>query len=30
MGLAPGGKMKQEIFKDPFALEDWDLNQRSR
>ena len=25
MGLAPGGRMKQEIFDDPFSLEDWDF-----
>jgi hypothetical protein len=24
MGLAPGGRMKQVIHKDPYALEDWD------
>jgi len=30
MGLAPGGKMKQEIFKDPFDFTDWDLTQSSR
>ena len=30
MGLAPGGRMKQEIFKDTFALEDWDQRHRSR
>ena len=24
MGLAPGGRMRQEIFDDPFDFEDWD------
>ncbi len=30
MGLAPGGRMKQEIYTDPFGLDDWDLTQKSR
>jgi len=30
MGLAPGGRMRQEIYRDPFRLEDWDLGQTSR
>lgn len=30
MGLAPGGRMKQEIYEDPFDLDDWDLDQKSR
>ncbi|MFZ5477876.1 MAG: hypothetical protein ACOZNI_13965 [Myxococcota bacterium] len=30
MGLAPGGRMKQEIFRDPYELGDWDLNAKSR
>jgi hypothetical protein len=30
MGLAPGGRMKQEIYEDPFDFEDWDLRTRSR
>lgn len=30
MGLAPGGKMKQEIYKDRFDLDDWDLKHSSR
>lgn len=30
MGLAPGGKMEQEIYKDPFKLSDWDHNTSSR
>ena len=24
MGLAPGGRMKQEIYDDPFDFDDWD------
>jgi len=30
MGLAPGGKMKQEIYKDRYRESDWDLSQNSR
>jgi hypothetical protein len=30
MGLAPGGRMRQEIYKDPFKLSDWDMDQKSR
>lgn len=30
MGLAPGGRMRQEIMRDPFGSEDWDLTQSSR
>jgi len=30
MGLAPGGKMEQEIYEDPFQLDDWDLRHSSR
>jgi hypothetical protein len=30
MGLAPGGKMKQEIFKDSFGLRVWDKESCSR
>lgn len=30
MGLAPGGRMRQEIYDDPFELSDWDLNRTSR
>jgi hypothetical protein len=30
MGLAPGGRMRQEIYQDPFKLSDWDLDQKSR
>lgn len=30
MGLAPGGRMKQQIEKDPYDYDDWDHDQRSR
>jgi hypothetical protein len=30
MGLAPGGRMKQEIYDDPYDLLDWDANHTSR
>ena len=30
MGLAPGGKMKQEIFKDEYGIEAWDTTCTSR
>jgi hypothetical protein len=30
MGLAPGGRMKQEIFEDPHGKDAWVLPQRSR
>ncbi len=30
MGLAPGGKMRQKIYRDPYKLEDWDQEQGSR
>lgn len=30
MGLAPGGKMRQQIYEDPFALGDWDMEHTSR
>ncbi|MHB8862742.1 MAG: hypothetical protein ACYC6N_10075 [Pirellulaceae bacterium] len=30
MGLAPGGRMKQEIYHDKYPLSDWDLDQGSR
>jgi len=30
MGLAPGGRMKQEIYDDSFKLEDWELDHSSR
>jgi hypothetical protein len=30
MGLAPGGRMKQEIYDDPFGLDAWDQSHSSR
>jgi hypothetical protein len=30
MGLGAGGRMKQEIYEDPFDLADWDRDQSSR
>lgn len=30
MGLAPGGRMRQEIYDDPFDLDDWDQHQMRR
>lgn len=30
MGLAPGGRMRQEIYDDPYDLDDWDLAQSAR
>lgn len=30
MGLAPGGRMRQEIYEDQFDLGDWDLEHGSR
>ena len=30
MGLAPGGRMRQEIYDDPFRLSDWDHDHSSR
>lgn len=30
MGLAAGGKMKQQIFDDPYGLSDWDTDHGSR
>ena len=30
MGLAPGGRMEQEIFEDPYNVADWDLDSGSR
>jgi hypothetical protein len=29
-GLAPGGKMRQEIYEDPYRLADWDTEHTSR
>jgi len=30
MGLAPGGRMRQEIYDDPFDFSDWDTEHASR
>jgi hypothetical protein len=30
MGFAPGGRMRQKIYADPYTLEDWDLRVTSR
>ena len=30
MGLAPGGRMRQQIYEDPFGIEEWDLDYKSR
>jgi hypothetical protein len=30
MGLAAGGRMRQEIYRDPHQLEDWDIDHASR
>ena len=30
MGLAPGGRMRQEIYDDPYDLDDWDMEHTSR
>ena len=30
MGLAPGGRMQQEIYDDPYKLKDWDVKHSSR
>lgn len=30
MGLAPGGRMKQQIYEDPYDFTDWDATQSSR
>ncbi len=30
MGLAPGGMMRQEIYEDPFGINDWDISHNSR
>lgn len=30
MGLAPGGRMKQEIYADPYGIDAWDLDRSSR
>jgi hypothetical protein len=30
MGLAPGGRMRQQIFKDPYGLGEWHTDERGR
>jgi len=30
MGLAPGGRMRQEIYDDPYPIHDWDTERSSR
>jgi hypothetical protein len=30
LGLAPGGRMRQEVFADPFTPDDWDTSHGSR
>jgi hypothetical protein len=30
MGLGAGGRMRQQIFEDPYSPEDWDMQQTSR
>src|ERR1051326_8097101 len=30
MALAPGGRMRQEIYEDPFSIHDWDTTHNSR
>lgn len=30
MGLAPGGRMRQEIYEDPFRIYDWETGHKSR
>lgn len=30
MALAPGGRMRQEIYEDPFDLDDWEMDDKSR
>jgi len=30
MGLAPGGRMRQEIYEDPYSIHDWDTTHSSR
>ena len=30
MGLAPGGRMRQEIYDDPYGFDAWETNDRSR
>jgi hypothetical protein len=30
MGLAPGGRMKQEVYRDPYGIGVWDRSARAR
>lgn len=30
MGLAPGGRMRQEIYEDPYDIDDWEMGHKSR
>ncbi len=30
MGLAPGGRMRQEVYKDPYDFDEWDFRHFSR
>jgi hypothetical protein len=30
MGLTPGGRMRQEIYEDPFGIENWEVERKSR
>lgn len=30
MGLAPGGRMRQEIYEDPFKIDNWEMDHKSR
>lgn len=30
MGLAPGGRIRQEIYEDPYGIDDWDLEHTGR
>jgi hypothetical protein len=30
IGLAPGGRMRQEIYNDPYSIHDWDMEHSSR
>ena len=30
MGLAPGGRMRQEIYEDPYSIHDWDTAHGAR
>jgi hypothetical protein len=30
MGLTPGGRMRQEIYEDPFGIDNWEVEQKIR